>query len=76
MNYFDNDDVKRYNPKKRVQAKRQNDQDEDNRFTNSVDYPGSDEDVRRREENYLFRGYGTMLDQSETIDFSEGTDSD
>ncbi len=74
MNYSDNDDVKRYNPKKKVQSK--NSPGDENRFTNSVDYPGSDEDVRRREENYLFRGYGTMLDTSEAIDFAEGTDSD
>ncbi len=70
MIYSDNEDVKRYNPKKRTRAQKQND------FTNSVDYPGSDEDIRRRTENYLFRGYGTMLDTSEAIDFSEGTDSD
>lgn len=70
MTNFDNDDVKRYNPKKKTQSKKQDS------LTNSVDYPGSDEDLRRREENYLFRGYGTMLDTSEVIDFSEGTDSD
>ncbi len=35
-----------------------------------------EKDLRRREENYLFRGYGTMMDTSEVLDFSEGTDSD
>jgi hypothetical protein len=75
LDYSDKD-VKKYEPKK-VHSKKMT------QFTNSLeggDEPSSElseykRNLRRRQEDYLFRGYGTMMDTSEMIDFSEGSDS-
>jgi len=69
-------DVKKYAPRKSLSKKT-------NQYTNSIDDGGAlsielsenNKELRRKQENYLFRGYGNMLDTSEIIDFSEGADS-
>ncbi len=68
-------DVKRYKPGKNS-PKSGNQALNMSRARLSDMLSDEDKDLRRREENYLFRGYGTMMDTSETLDFSEGTDSD
>ena len=72
----DYDDVKRYDPKKRPRANAESNAAGERSSTSSSEFFASDEDVRRREENYLFRGYGAMLGTSEMLDFAEGEDSD
>ncbi len=69
----DDSDVKKYKPQKSVRGKsaaKDFDMEAGSGFTPEL----SEEykDLRRREENYIFRGYGTMMDTSEVIDFADG----
>ena len=75
MEYSDRD-IKKYDPKKSSQNRKSK---LPNSLSDSVamnsEMSEENENLRAREENYLFRGYGSMMDTSEMIDFSEGTDS-
>lgn len=65
----DDSDVKKYRPQKNASWK-----DYKSEFGSSLKPDLSDEDkaLRRRQENYLFKGFGTMMDTSEVIDFADG----
>ncbi|MDP4121212.1 MAG: hypothetical protein Q8876_09225 [Bacillota bacterium] len=77
MEYSDND-MKKYDPQKGSLSRKQNQATNGLKSgaTTSSDMPNNKKDIRRRQENFLFKGYGNMMDTSEMIDFSEGRDSD